>query len=277
MLYPALIGWRAPKLFYVSRILFRGTTKKDIFHRLVYRKLTGVIALTEIGKRCFVEGTRVDPAKVRVIPNGFDPKGYEHGPETRSRMRAELGMSEDEMVIGCTSRIDQQKGQFELIEAVRLASRHFSKLRLLIAGEPTFGEGPPYMDFLRRKAAEYGMEDTVIFTGFRDDVPRILAALDVFAMPSYEETFGNCLVEAMLAGLPCIGTDGGGTPEVLEHGKVGLLVEPRSVESLGRAIQALLENPTLRRDLGVKARESARKRFNLEKVMRRVEAFYTSG
>ena len=95
-------------------------------------------------------------------------------------------------------------------------------------------------------------------------------------MPTYEETFGNCLVEAMLAGLACIGTDSGGTPEVLEGGKVGVLVEPRSVESLARAIQTLIENEQLRQDLGGRAKASARQRFDLDKILGQIEDFYLS-
>ncbi|MFH1312105.1 MAG: glycosyltransferase family 4 protein [Candidatus Eisenbacteria bacterium] len=276
MLYPALVGWKAPRLFYVSRILFRGTTKRDLFHRMVYSKLAGVIVLTEMGRKCFVEGTRVAPEKVRVIPNGFEPESYEFDDQVRAEVRRELGIGDDHLAIGCTSRIDQQKGQYELIEAVRIARRHFSKLMLFIVGEPTFAEGEPYLEFLKRKTAEYNMDDTVVFMGFRDDIPRVLSALDIFVMPTYEETFGNCIVEGMLSGLPCIGTDAGGTPEVLEGGRVGLLAEPRSVDSLARSIETLIETPELRRDLGIRACESARRRFNLPAIMQKIEDFYLS-
>jgi D-inositol-3-phosphate glycosyltransferase len=276
VLYPALLGWNGPKLFYVSRILFRGTTKKDFFHTLVYARLSGVITLTEVGKECFVAGTKVPPQKVRVIPNGFDITAYDLPDSVRREVREQIGIARGELAIGCTSRIDRLKGQYELIEAVRLATRRFSNLRLIVVGEPTFFESQPYLDFLKKKVSEYGMEPVVIFTGFREDIPRVLKGLDIFVLPTYEETFGNCLVEAMLSGLPCIGTDSGGTPEVLEDGRVGLLAEPRSVESLARAIQTLAEKLVLRQDLGRKARASARSRFDLGKVMQRVEDFYTS-
>ncbi len=274
MLYPALLAGRGPKLFYVSRILFRGTTKRDVFHTLVYGKLAGVITLTEVGKRCFVEGTRVPDEKVWVIPNGFDIEAYNLPDEVRAQVRNKLGISDDEVVIGCTSRIDPQKAQLELIEAAKTVRGKFERIRLLIVGEPTYGEGRPYLEFLKRKVNEYGLDDVVLFTGFRDDIPKILKALDVFVLPTYEETFGNCMVEAMLAGLPCIGTDSGGTPEVLEGGKVGLLVEPRSVESLARALQTLLENGELRDDLGERARASARERFALDTILHRIETLY---
>jgi glycosyltransferase involved in cell wall biosynthesis len=276
LLYPALLGWTGPRLFYVSRILFRGTTKRDIFHSLIQKKLTGVITLTEIGKKCFVEGTRVPAERVKVIPNGFDPQVYDLPGGVRAAMRKELEIADDEITIGCTSRIDPQKGQLELIEAVRIALRRHERLRLVMVGEPTFGEGQPYLDFLKRKTSEYGMEAVVFFAGFRDDIPRILKAFDIFVMPTYEETFGNCIVEAMLSGLSCIGTDAGGTQEVLEGGKVGLLVEPRSVESLARGLHTLIENAELRKDLGRRARASAAKRFNLDRIMHEIEDFYTS-
>jgi glycosyltransferase involved in cell wall biosynthesis len=277
ILYPALLGLGKPKLFYVSRILFRGTTKRDPLHTLVYKKLTGVIVLTEFGKQCFTSGTRVRPDRVRVIPNGFDTGTYDLSEEVRLTVREELDIRPDDIAIGCTSRIDRLKGQYELIEAVRAVSGRCPSLKLVIVGGPTLFEGQAYFDFLKKKVGEYKMEETVLFTGFREDIARVLAALDIFVLPTYEETFGNCLVEAMLSGLPCIGTDAGGAPEVLERGRVGLLAEPRSVASLSRAIQTLAENEALRKDLGSKARQSARQRFDLRKVIRQVEEFYMSG
>ena len=118
----------------------------------------------------------------------------------RSKVRHEFGIGDDEIVIGCTSRIDPQKAQLELIEATRTVLGRSERIRLLIVGEPTYGEGRPYLEFLKRKVSEYGLDEVVVFTGFRDDVPEVLSSLDVFVLPTYEETFGNCMVEAMLAG-----------------------------------------------------------------------------
>lgn len=276
ILWLGLVGNPRPKLFYASRMLFKTTTKKDLLHKMVYRRIDGVIVLTEVGKRYFAAATSVPPEKITVIPNGFDVKAYDIPPGEREGVRSELGLGASDLAIGCTSRIDIQKGQLELVEALRLAVRHFTSARLVLVGEPTLHEGQQYMDFVKRKVTEYGLDSRVIFTGFRRDVPRVLTALDVFVMPSYEETFGNCLVEAMLAGLPCITTDAGGAPEVVEGGKVGLLAEPKSVESLARALEMLLGNPDLRRDLGAKARESARRRFSREAVTEKIENLYGS-
>jgi glycosyltransferase involved in cell wall biosynthesis len=285
ILYLALAGLARPRLFYTSRILFKNTTKKDWLHSLVYRRLAGVCVLTEVGKRYFAAGTSVPLNRIRVIPNGYDVRLYETGgaagaeraqvrATARAEVRAELGLAEGDLVVGCTSRIDVQKGQYELVEAFRVALRHFSGLKLVLVGEPTFFEGERYLEFLKRKVSEHGLEGKVVFAGFRRDIPRVLSALDIFAMPSYEETFGGCLVEAMLAGLPCVSTDAGGVPEVLEGGKAGLLVEPRSVEGLARALDTLARNPDIRRDLGAQGQQSARRRFDLERVLDQIEDFY---
>jgi glycosyltransferase involved in cell wall biosynthesis len=276
-LYPVLLGLRSPRLYYVSRILFRGTTKKDWLHTRIFGRVDGVVTLTREGRKCFLRATRVSPEKVVVIPNGFDLGAYDPTPGTREEARKELGLGPDDLVVGCTSRIDAQKGQLELLEAVRRVRGRIPSIRLIVVGEPTRGEYAAYLDTLRRKVTEYGMGEAVIFTGFRPDIPRILAALDVFALPSYEETFGNCLVEAMLSGLPCIGTDAGGVPEVLEGGRLGLLVEPRSVDGLARAIRELADNPTLRADLGRRARKSARDRYDRERILDRIMALYRTG
>jgi glycosyltransferase involved in cell wall biosynthesis len=281
ILYVALLGMTEPKLFYASRIMFKHTTKKDLHHRLVYARLNGVTVLTEAGRKYFAASTTVPDDKIRVIPNGFDVAAYDlpagDRAAARAAVRGELGLAEGDLAIGSTSRIDVQKGQHELVEAFRQVLRHTSRARLVLVGEPTLFEGGQYLDFLKRKVKEHGLEDRVVFAGFRKDIPRVLSALDIFVMPSYEETFGNCLVEAMLAGLPCVSTDAGGVPEVLEDGRLGLLAEPRSVESLARALETLTGNPELRRELGLKARESARRRFNLNDVVARIEDMYAGG
>jgi glycosyltransferase involved in cell wall biosynthesis len=276
ILYLALLGLPRPRLFYASRILFKDTTKKDFLHNLVYKRLAGVSVLTEAGKRCFASSTSVPPERIRVIPNGYDVRVYEDIGRERAAARAELGLADADLAVGCTSRIDVQKGQYELVEAFKIALRHFSNLKLVLVGEPTFFEGERYLDFIKKKVSEHGLEATVSLPGFRQDIPRVLSALDIFVMPSYEETFGGCLVEAMLAGLPCISTDAGGVPEVLEGGRVGLLVEPKSVEGLARAIDTLARNAEIRRDLGAGARKSARRRFDLEGVLGQIEDFYAA-
>jgi hypothetical protein len=93
VLYLALVGSPRPRLYYTSRILFKDTTKKDFFHGLIYRRLAGVCVLTEVGKRCFASGTNVPPAKIRVIPNGYDVRLYGTAGAERAAARAAVSLS----------------------------------------------------------------------------------------------------------------------------------------------------------------------------------------
>ena len=274
ILHPACIGIEAPKTFLINRIHFRKVTKKDPLHTLVFKRLAGVITLTEFARKLFIAQTRISPEKVTVIPNGFRVSDYDVTPETRRSVRNELQIDESAIAIGCVGRIDRLKGQYEAIEAVRSVASRYKNLKLFIVGEPTLSEGEPYLDFLKRKVHEYRIESIVIFLGYREGIPRLLSAFDIFVLPSYEETFGNSLVEAMLSGLACIGTDSGGTPEVLDGGRVGLLVEPRSSGALARAIQTLIENNELRVELGRRARQWARQKFDCNVVFSRIENLY---
>jgi len=275
ILYLSLVGLAGPRLFFANRILFKDTSKRDPLHNLIHRRVEAVIVQTEFGKKAFAACTNVPLERIVVIPNGFEPKAFETAPGVRESARAEFGLSQNDVAIGCTSRIDRQKGQYELLEAFRQVRGRHENVRLVLAGEPTLFEGDQYMEFLKRKIAEYDLGRAVILTGFRKDIPRVLGALDIFVMPSYEETFGSCLVEAMLAGLPCVSTDAGGVPEILEGGKIGLLVEPKSVEGLVRAIATLIENVGIRRDLAAKARESARRRYDRSTVIKMIEDLYS--
>jgi glycosyltransferase involved in cell wall biosynthesis len=272
-LYAALLG-RAPRLVSVWNELPEGVSRRTAFHGFLHKRISGVIVPTAIGKRLVVASTKVPGEKVAVIPKGFDVKAYDLGPGVRDRARRELEVGED-IVVGTVGAIAREKGQFELLEAVRLVLRHFTNIRLVIAGDASSAEGQGLLRLLKERAHKYHMDEVVIFTDGSDNLPRLLRALDIFVMPALEENFSDHLAQAMLTGLACVGTDAGGTPELLDDGKAGLLVPPGSADGLSRAISTLMENPDLPQILGRRARESARERFDLDKVMDQAEEFYS--
>jgi glycosyltransferase involved in cell wall biosynthesis len=273
--YGGLFGRKRPKAICICDELRPAPAKWVLIHRFPYRKISGAIVPTPAGKRHLVTESGLPTREVRVIPHGFDPAKYETGAGARDRMRGEIEAGDDQIVVGSISMIEREKGQFELVEAVRTVLRHFPKLKLVIAGEPSTNQGHKFLKFLRQRTHEYHMDEVVVFTG-ADDVPGLLSAFDIFAMPALDENFPNRLAEAMLSGLACVSTDGGGTPEILEGGKAGLLVPSGSAEGLSRALTTLIENPELRHDLAERGRQSARERFDLRKVMKQIEDFYAS-
>ena len=271
-MYAALLG-RGPKLVCVWSDLPEGPPKRRVFHSLLYRRLSGVIVPTGIGKRLVVAHTKVPGERVTVIPKGFDVKAYDVASDARDQARRELEAGED-VVVGTVGAIRRENGQFEVLEAVRMVLRHFTNIRLVIAGEASSGEGRQLLGLLKQRAREYHMDEVVIFMTPSANLPGLLSAFDIFVMPALGQNFAVHLAEAMLTGIACIGTDTGGTPELLENGKAGLLVPSGSADGLSRAITTLMENPDLRKILGRRARESSRERFDLDRVMQQVEEFY---
>src|SRR5262249_7551385 len=123
-------------------------------------------------------------------------------------------------------------------------------------------------------AERVGVSDRVIFTGFRRDVPAVLASLNVSVMPSLNEALSNVLLESMAAGAPTVATRVGGTPEALVDGATGLLVPPADASALADAIVRLLEQPSMAAALGLAARAQIVDRFSVGHMVHATEDVY---
>ena len=131
-----------------------------------------------------------------------------------------------------------------------------------------------YQQVLERQARRLGIADRVRFTGFRLDVPALLAASTVSVLPSLSEGLSNTVLESMAAGIPVVTTSVGGTPEAVTDGETGLLVVPRDPPALARAIGRVLDDPDLARRLGENARDRIERQFSLERMARTTEDLY---
>jgi glycosyltransferase involved in cell wall biosynthesis len=134
------------------------------------------------------------------------------------------------------------------------------------------GEGP-LREELEARAADLGIAGRVRFMGFRDDVPRILGALDCFALPSLSEGLSIATIEAMAAGLPVVVTASGGPRDLVEHGGTGLVVPPGDASALSAAIAAIRGDPDLARRLGAAARRKA-EAFDVRSMVQKYERLY---
>jgi D-inositol-3-phosphate glycosyltransferase len=237
--------------------------KRDLFHSWVFSKLSLWITLTHAMKDNALFATRMPEAKVKVVPLGtdlhrFDPKGF-----TKLESRSYFGLPQDKKIIGVLGRLDPGKGQEILIRAVSEIVRRYSNIFLVVAGDETAGE-PGYKSYLEKLCRTIAVEQYVKFFPFTDDVPRLMSALDIFVLPSFAETFGLVVIEAMAMEKPIVATKGGGLPEIISDGKTGLLVQPRSVEDIVCAVEKILADEALSKSLGHSAREDALRRFSME-------------
>jgi glycosyltransferase involved in cell wall biosynthesis len=205
------------------------------------------------------------PAPLRLLPMPAVPAvvvGEADG------VRDELGIPGDAPVIGSVANFKAAKDHATLLRATARLRWAMPGVRLLLVGQgPLEGE-------TRRLAAELGLEETVVFAGFRSDARRLAATFDVFTLSSTFEGLPIALLEAMALGRPAVVTRVGGVPEVVTDGAQGLLVPPRDPAALAEGLRCLLGDPQLRARMGTAARARALD-FDIRKAVRRVEQVYT--
>lgn len=176
--------------------------------------------------------------------------------------------------IGLVGRISPWKGQDIFIQAAALVNRRFPNARFFIIGAALFGEDQ-YEQEVRRLPGQLGIEDIVEFTGFRSDIKRAIAELDLVVHASTKgEPFGQVIIEGMAAGKPVVATNGGGVPEIVEDGRTGILVPMGDVQAMAEAISQILSDPVEARAMGIRARQRVADHFTLQQTARRVEAVY---
>lgn len=263
------LGAEAPfKLISSPRVSYR---TRSAFTLLVDNVLKGqddmLIAESEATRDHLVKRLGYDQRKVRVIYNGVDLANCPPSKLERQKKRLELRLGGDEALIGCVGRLDAQKGQSVLLDAMAKIRRR-TRARLVV-----LGEGPARAK-LEAQIRRLELEGAVIMLGERKDISSWLSALEVFALPSMWEGLPNALLEAMALGVPCVASAVDGVPEVVKDGVSGLLVPPGKVEPLAHALTKLLEDAPLRAKLGAAAKETISSKFSVIGMMAAYEAAY---
>jgi glycosyltransferase involved in cell wall biosynthesis len=274
-LWAALVAHGAAGAIVAHEHGARSSYEGDRIRRLVDRRVIGrrasaVVAVSEDERRRLVQVAGIDPAKVHVIPNGIpDPPP----PTGATDLRAELGLGPEARLVGAVATYRPEKRLDLLIRAAAELAPDHPGLRVVIAGGP-FNEDTAEGDRLAARARELGVTEQVTFLGFRGDVPDVLRALDVAVLCSDREASPLAVLEYMAAGLPLVATRVGGIPEIVEDQVTGVLVEPGDHRALAGAIAHLIDSPQDARRMGAAARERRQTEFSIDAVVRRVEALY---
>lgn len=227
-----------------------------------------VVPSAAIARKVASEGRA--SAAISVIPNGISLERFASADRAGARVRAELGIGESDLAFGTVARLEPEKGHRYLIEAARLVLAECPGAWFLLVGEGSLaGELHRQADALPAEARR-----RVLFTGRRDDVVAVSAALDVAILPSLREAQGISLLEAMALGRPIVASDTGGIPEVVRHGVEGLLVPPGDSAALAAALLELARDPEARGRYGAAGRRAVEERYSLQAMVRRVEAVY---
>ncbi len=222
------------------------------------RRADALVAVSEfVGDTLVASGH--DPARIHVVPNAIDPEVWHPG-EGRHEVRQEFGVPDHAPLVVTVCRLFPSKGPEVLIRCLPAARQVHPDTTLLIVGREVV---PGYRQHLAQVAHDLGVGTHVRFAEHRSDIGRVMAAADVFAMPSLGEPFGLVYLEAMAMGLPVVALHSGGAPEVIVDAVTGLLSEPGDERQLTTNLLMLLSDPERRKNMGQAGRK-------------RVEAYFTT-
>lgn len=211
-----------------------------------------------------IEVERIPPQRLMRLPNGIRALP----PGDGRAIRAELGIGTDDPVIGTVCIMRPEKALDVLVRAAALVMADFPRLRVVIAGD---GEDRARLETV---IDQLGLEERVLLTGARTDVPDILAAIDVAVLSSDYEGSPLSILEFMDAGKPIVATRVGGVPELIDDGVHGVLVPPGDEAGLASAIGAVLRDPRGGSEMGARARERCRREFSLDSTAERLQQLY---
>jgi glycosyltransferase involved in cell wall biosynthesis len=265
----AEMGHRRP--FVVSTV--HSSRVRNAEDRELIRQLTPsmdqLIAVSKSIEKKIAEEHRTG-APVRLIYNGVDLERYDHQ-DPCCTLRDEYGMEPGSQIVGVVARLEPEKGHQTLIEAWPDVLRKVPGAYLLIVGEGS------RRDFLEQLAAAHKVAHRVVFTGRRDDIPAVTAALDVAVLPSWREAQGLSVLEAMALSRPVVASDVGGIPEMVEDGVTGLLVEHDNPVALAAAIVRLLTDHAFADTIARAGHDLVHDRFCIELMVKAIEEIYDEG
>lgn len=207
--------------------------------------------------------------KIHVIPNGFELDRFNVDALARHSVRVELGLPVDAPLVGLIARYDPQKNHMGFVQAAALLHAEMPDVHFLLAGTGVDMQNAS----LQTAIVEWGLLGHMHLLGRRDDVPRLMAALDVLASPSHGEAFPNVLGEAMACGVPCVVTNAGDSAEIV--GETGRVVPTGDMQGLARELIGVLQlTPAEKIKLGSKARARVAAEYEIGHVAGLYQAFY---
>lgn len=216
--------------------------------------------------------------RTRVVPPGIRAGSFAGG--DRRTLRDALGLAGATPLVGLVARYDTWKGHAVFLEAATRIAAQRPEVRFAMVGGGLNDAQLPhvrrYRDAVLGRRRHLGLEQTVAVLDHRDDVPAVLAGLDVLVCPSEDEPFGMIVLEALAAGTPVVASDSGGPAEILEHGRSGLLFRTGSAEALADAVLRILDEPALGERLAAEGRRRLQSAFTSARYARDVEAIYAA-
>lgn len=244
---------------------------KPARHVLVDRflgKFTDFITVpSEAIRQSIIERENISGEKIGVIHNFVDMARFSISVDSNSK-RTELGLEQEDIVIGCVGSLSEHKGQRHLVDAAPRVIDSFPKAKFLLVGEG------PLRSELEEKIKSMDLNGKVVLSGFRRGIPEIMGIMDLYVQPSLREAFGISIIEAMAMGKPVVASRVGGIPEVVKDGETGVLVPPGDSKAISETIVKLLGDKGRALKMGRAGSERVRTHFTSEAAVGGLERLY---
>jgi glycosyltransferase involved in cell wall biosynthesis len=247
------------------------TRERHVFIELLINHFANKrTAVSEEIRQCYIKNRLGSPEKIITIPNAVDVERFDRR-DTRTQLRTQFGANTSSHLVGTVARLVQPKRLDYLLQAARIVCDAIPQTCFLI-----IGDGPLRQE-LECQAVELGLApEYVRFLGSRQDVPDLLAALDIFVLSSETEGLPVAMLEAMATSKPVVVTRVGAIPQVIQDGNNGLLVSPHDPAGLAKAILTLIENVALRESLSREGYRTVEAHFSTDVVCQQIITLYDS-
>ncbi len=268
---------------FATRHIMSNHNKKSLYHRLLYRRLDEFIVVSEAIKKNVLETHPVKSALVKVVKLGLNFDRFDPTRVDSKKLRKQWDADEDTVVIGVVGRVDPAKGQGTFIRAAAGLQKTLKpgdpgskKVKFVIVGEETLGSASNHLKELKQMVRQFHIEDSVVFTGYLENIPEVMGAFDVFVMPSRREAFGLVAIEAMAMACPIIISSGGSADEIIGQSEFGLKMRPGDAFDLQNQIHYLLTHAAERVEMGKKAREFVKNNYDRRERIQKMLQLYES-
>ena len=274
LLFLPLVFCRKPG---VCHLMNFETKRVWMIRYLLRHRIARTLAVSHAVKNDFVQRMHLDENAILVLHMGIDLDSFNRA-AALGTLRTELHLDHNVKLVGMIARFDVWKGHFCFLKAAQRVLRHRKDVHFVIIGEVTMHDLFPRFLRYKHEVLEYAkhpdLRDRIHFLGWREDVPSALESLDILVCPSENEPFGLVLLEASAAGVPVVGSNSGGIPEIIRHRSNGLLFKPGDDYELAKTMEELLDDNELRSRLIAKGYEIVKTHHSMDRFMSMLEGVY---
>jgi len=262
------LGWvkffssRKIKLVY-HQAMQLGVSKKDFLHTLRFKRLDAWVSTLDYMEQQVLTHTRFPADRLHVIPIGtaIDKTSI----LSKEDARGAMNLTNDKFIVGVVGRLDEKKGQFEVIQAISQLKNSEKDMHVVFVGDQTKNEAYEYVQRLNEAIVQEQLQDIVFFLPHQSNMQQLFSAFDLVIVPSWEETFGTVTIEAMASGVPVIGSNTAGTAEILSNEK--FLFQPKNSLSLSQTWLELMNNDKLRADWAIQLQHKFQEKYSMQSSM----------